>query len=437
MSDTKIVPQVLMLHWAGADWQLIQPLLDGGKLPNLNSIVEQGMMGKLMSLTPSVAPLLTMSLATGQYGDRHNILAYAQCEDNDMGIRPINSTDIKSSPLWQQVNDAGKKALAVGWPASQPATVFDGVVVSDDFAKAKGNSFDDWPLKSHCVSDVSLLETMADLRLHPSEISVEQILSFIPDGANIDQETDERLPLLVAALSRVTCIHGAATWLAEQNDWDLLMVHFDFLESICNSFLQYCAPRMSHVSEQDCKLYGEVVAGAYQFMDLLLGRYMALIGDNTVIMLASNHGYLAGELRVSPKPQQNISDHGRHFREFGLFACSGPGIHPDQLVFGATLLDVAPTVLAILGLPVNSAMPGVVLDKLFDYPISLEHQPYPDFDGNARAPVERAAYPELSIIHEWIALGYLPTPSCESTLDPELMAENVEIRRLNNLAKVK
>ena len=437
MSNSENPPKVLMLHWAGADWQIIQPLLDAGKLPSLNSLISEGMMGKLMSPSPMLSPILNASLMTGQYGDTHNILTYAQSNDSETGIRPVDSRDLQASPLWQLVNGSGKKAAAVGWPCSQPATVFDGIVVSDDFARAKGNDFTTWPLKPHSVSDPSLNGIMTDLRLHPSEVSAEQLLPFIPNAGKIDQETDERLPLLVAALSRVTSIHGAATWLAEQNDWDLLMVHFDFLETVCDAFVQYCAPRMAHVSELDTELYGEVVNGAYQFMDLLLGRYLALISNETIVMLVSNHGYLSGELRLTPNRQKNTSSLSRHFREFGVFACRGPGVNADQLIFGASLLDIAPTVLTMLDLPVDTKMPGEVLSKLFVKPVTQECQLYPDYDGMALALTEAEAYPDFSLIVEWISLGYLATPCSASKLDPELMAENVDIRRLNNLAKVK
>ena len=38
-------------------------------------------------------------------------------------------------------------------------------------------------------------------------------------------------------------------------------------------------------------------------------------------------------------------------RDLGVFAMYGPGIKQDKLVFGTTLLDIAPTVLTLFGLP--------------------------------------------------------------------------------------
>ena len=48
---------------------------------------------------------------------------------------------------------------------------------------------------------------------------------------------------------------------------------------------------MGHVTTHDFAIYRDVVDGAYQFMDLLLGRYLALLGarsgDETHVMLVA------------------------------------------------------------------------------------------------------------------------------------------------------
>jgi hypothetical protein len=52
----------------------------------------------------------------------------------------------------------------------------------------------------------------------------------------------------------------------------------------------------------------------------------------------------------------------------GAFCIAGPGIQHDELVYGATLLDVVPTVLALFGLPAAEDMPGRVLAEVFEQP---------------------------------------------------------------------
>jgi tetratricopeptide (TPR) repeat protein len=436
MSKAATVPKLLLLGWAGADWRIIQPLLDAGRMPHLESLILDGVMGKLLSLEPMVPPALWASIATGRRADAHGILGRIMPGPDRFGVRPVASTDLQLPPLWQIVNNAGRSAAAVGWPATHPATVFDGLVVSDAFAEARGADFDGWPLRPHAVSDPGLQETMADLRLHPTEVTAETVLPFIPGAKRIDQETDERLALLVASLARTASIHAAGTWIAAHREWDLLAVHFDLIERLSAAFMQYRAPRMPHVTETDFALYREVVDGAYQFMDLMLGRYLELIEPETHVLLVSAHGFLTDHLRPPPAAKLQGDRTTRLYRELGILVLRGPRIKQDELVFGATLLDLAPTALTLLGLPVSRELEGRVLTQAFENPAPPETVPaYPALDFQARAPGEwdRDGDWAAGRIVELVALGYLPAPPG----DPTEAAEQATIQRLDNLAKVR
>ncbi len=48
-------------------------------------------------------------------------------------------------------------------------------------------------------------------------------------------------------------------------------------------------------------------------------------------------------------------------RDFGVFAISGPGIKKDELLHGASVLDITPTILTLYALPVGADMDGKVL----------------------------------------------------------------------------
>lgn len=431
MSKKNSPSKLLLLGWAGADWRVIQPLLDKGRMPHLESIINQGVMGKVFALPPSEPPGQWTTIATGQNADGHGILGQAMPDQEGFGIRPVDSTDMTAAPLWQILNRAGLPAAVVGWPVTHPATVFDGLIVSDAFAEARGNNFDEWPLRTDCVSDPNLRAKMSELRLHPAEITAQQVLPFIPEAARIDQETDERLPLLVASLARTASIHAAGTWIAENNKWGFLAVHFDLIERLSSAFMQYGSPRMSHISDRDFEIYQHVVDGAYQFMDMMLGRYLGLTDPSTHLMIVSDHGFLTDHLRPGPVKKGNETNK-KLYREFGVFILNGPGIKQDELVFGATLLDIAPTVLSLLGLPVSREMEGRVLVQAFEKEITPEYvDAYP-----ATIPDPR----DLKIDKDWIAgritelntLGYITSLAS----DPEETSEKVTIERLLNLSLV-
>ncbi len=52
-------------------------------------------------------------------------------------------------------------------------------------------------------------------------------------------------------------------------------------------------------------------------------------------------------------------------REFGILAMKGPGIKVDERIYGASLIDIGPTILTLMGLPIGEDMDGRPLVEAF------------------------------------------------------------------------
>jgi predicted AlkP superfamily phosphohydrolase/phosphomutase len=50
--------RVLLIGWDGADWKLIHPLVDAGKMPHMARFIEEGVIGNLATLYPELSPML-------------------------------------------------------------------------------------------------------------------------------------------------------------------------------------------------------------------------------------------------------------------------------------------------------------------------------------------------------------------------------------------
>ena len=95
--NNKSKKKVLLIGWDAADWQVITPLLDQGKMPNLQKLVEQGTMGNLATLYPDLSPMLWTSIATGKYPFKHGICGFTEPDPHGNGIRPITNLSRSSS----------------------------------------------------------------------------------------------------------------------------------------------------------------------------------------------------------------------------------------------------------------------------------------------------------------------------------------------------
>src|SRR6202022_2238737 len=114
---------------------------------------------------------------------------------------------------------------------------------------------------------------------------------FIPQAKTIDQKEDRRLWVAAVLLAELVNMHAAATWVMENEPWDFMAICDTSIDHFCHGFMHYHPPRMEHVPEQDFSLYKGVVNGCYRFHDMLLGRLLELAGEDTTVLLCSDHGY--------------------------------------------------------------------------------------------------------------------------------------------------
>ncbi|MBT7310654.1 hypothetical protein HN843_02755, partial [bacterium] len=69
-SDGKLV----VIGFDSADWQVIDPLISAGEMPNFKSFTDQGASGTLMSFVPMIkSPRIWASIATGVHPRDHGI----------------------------------------------------------------------------------------------------------------------------------------------------------------------------------------------------------------------------------------------------------------------------------------------------------------------------------------------------------------------------
>ncbi len=433
--SNRLAERVLLLGWDAADWKIIQPLLDAGLMPNLERMISAGVMGKLLSLQPMYSPMLWNSIATGKRADKHGVHGFIE-PDPLGGVRPVTSTSRRCKALWNILTQAGLHAHVLGWFASHPAEPINGICVTNQFGSARGIAPGaPWPLPPETVHPPRLTETFMELRVHPSSLAVEDFLPFIPEARSIDQTKDSRLGIAAHMLSECASMHAAATWVMENEPWDFIAICDTSIDHICHQFMHYHPPRMAHIPEADFELYKKVVDGIYCFHDMLLGRLLELAGEDTTVILCSDHGYYSDNLRPLLTPAEAAGPAVWH-RPYGILAMKGPGIRADEWIFGPpTLLDITPTVLSILGLPIGADMDGKPLMEAFEKRFEVALIPsWEAIEGEAGMhPPDRQNDPAANraLLQQMIALGYIEKPEA----DAEKAAEKAQREGRYNVAQ--
>lgn len=406
--------RVLLIGWDAGDWQIARPLMDAGLMPTLTSMVGGGVWGNLASLEPILSPMLWNSIATGKHADQHGICGFTEPLPDESGIRPVSSRSRRCKALWNILSQNQLRSHVVGWYASHPAEPIRGTMVSNQFEQAVGPLGEPWPIPEGSVHPPSERERLGDLRVHPGEIDAGAILPFVPRAAEANASQRERIGTLRSILAQTSSIHNVATDLLAKDDWDFAAVYYEGIDRLGHAFMEFHPPRMESIDPSDFRLFSQVMIGAYRFHDMMLEVLLKLAGEDTTVLLLSDHGYHNNHLRPDPATAGPVSWH----RPIGMMAMQGPGIRRGGRVFGAGLLDTTPTVLRALGLPVGSDMAGRAWAEAWETPLKphriLTWETVEGDDGRHPGDVEEDPVAARAAMQQLVELGYIDPPNADT-----------------------
>ena len=344
--------RVAIIGVDGCDWEKLGPLVEAGRLPNFQRLMERGAYGPLMSEPPLISPRIWTTIATGKTAEKHGISDFV----NEAGV-PVNATMRSASTVWEIVSGFGLPVGVTGWYVTWPVEEVNGFILSDR-------------LHSLLRGPVQMLQSAGG---RPTNERLESFGKFTFDAGykHYDHEelryqqnriVDEPLRwgyLRDAIYSRMS------TTLTPSYRPALSAVYLRGVDFVQHFFWQYSDPvSFGGVPDADIESYGEVIDNYYVYTDRLLGRLMESLGDDINVMIVSDHGFKA---RLDPDPRRPQLT-GTHDIA-GVFIAAGPAVDPVGRIEGATIFDVTPTALVLLGLPVADDMDGRALTEI----ISADH----------------------------------------------------------------
>ncbi|NQX85001.1 MAG: alkaline phosphatase family protein [Flavobacteriaceae bacterium] len=429
-------PKVLLIGWDAADWKLIGPLLAKGQMPSLKRLIDTGVYGNMSTLNPPYSPMLWTSVATGKMPDKHGILGFIEPTPDMKSIRPVTVSSRETRALWNIFHNQGLKSNLISWWPSFPAEPINGVVVTDKFQKLKKEQKHPPPLSEASVWPKSIKDTLDALRIGGSDITENHILPFIPNAHRIDQKSSKFLMSFTKILAENVNTHAAATHTLRTTNWDFTAIYYDLIDHMCHAFMKFHPPKLGGIPEHLFDIYNEVILNTYKFQDMMLGRTLDLIDDDTTVIVMSDHGYESGHKRILKMPKYPAAPALEH-RQFGIFVASGPGIKRNEKVFGLGLIDVTPTILHMFNLPIGKDMDGKIALDIFETPKAPDYIDSwdlvkGDFGEAIKDPHNDDTRSDSAALEQLIALGYIEKP--DEDLGVTVRKTQCDIK--HNLARV-
>ena len=404
--------RILVIGLDAYDWDIADPLLASGRLPVLRGLVERGTRARLQTIPPVLSPVVWTSMATSRHPQDHGILDFLGTDAQGNAV-PVTSNLRKVKAFWNVLGDAGVDTGVVGWWATWPAEPVRGFMVSDRVAyQLFGLDAAALPSPGK-VYPSSLWPDVERLIVRPRDVSQDELREFLsPSPRPPDAQDRELMEQFSGVLAQSRTYAAVGLHLHETRKPRVGAYYFEAPDTACHLFMRYAPPPLPEIDRARQQRYQAVVDRTYELHDRILGRFLELADEKTVVLVVSDHGFRSGAARPTKDSRVETPNAADWHERMGVLVAAGPGIVAGKELAEASILDVFPTMLALLGMPVADDLAGRVLTEALTPEFQAAHpvRRVPTFEtGEAR---EEAAFAEASpedraILEQLVAIGYV------------------------------
>ena len=354
-------PSVLVLGLDGAGWNVLDPLIEAGYLPQLGKLVAASARAGLdcAPAHPSTAcfcPPVWLSISTGVPYDRHHIVFVTDT------VRERHAKTV-----WDVLHANGGTSTAIAWRNTwPPEESLDYVLTEEGLDWAAELRFQRFP------PDRTLRMDRAESRAKPQDLF---------ESLGLAPYTGERPNVnAMEARDRVSMAGLLALAQRDRTDLTLILLHapdkiahlrWDSVQPTPDAPFDAAALLAQAKAWRDAPPASrpQSVASPYLEIDAWLGELLARVHYDYVV-IASDHAMTRGN-----DPRQLPGQHGPIYpaAHEGVFAISGPGVRAGERLSGVDVFDLAPTLAWLLELPVAQDLPGHVLQDAFEAEFTATH----------------------------------------------------------------
>jgi predicted AlkP superfamily phosphohydrolase/phosphomutase len=390
LQDVPLARKVTLVGIEGASMSYVLPAVAEGKLPNFARLIESGASGPLRTLYPTESLAIWTSIATGKLPRQHGLKGFYRYRfpgvETYFNIRPrgldfrsldrvglvqrsVSTSALrKTQPFWSILSGFGVDVGVVRWWGSYPADEVRGFVVSEYLHRQVRETPE--PPLPHLTHPEELFSRMSADVILPDSIDETMLAQFVDTSVPLENDDFPWKEELTRALADDMTYRTIGSRLREEYQPEVFAIYFFGLDVIGHYFTRYQKPEsFGDVSDAEIRRYGRVVESYYRYLDSILGEYMQKRAENETIVILSGHGMEEISLARRILAPLSGSPHLSGIHEDapdGLLVLNGPGIASGRKLTGASVVDVAPTLLYLMGLPLGRDMDGSLLTDVLD-----------------------------------------------------------------------
>ena len=379
--------RVYMILLDGASLEVIAPNTAGGRFPNFGRLLDGGAVMHLATLRPTQPAPVWTAVATGKLPYKTSVYSAGRYvvpgSEQPLDLLPdfcfaqalvrlglieeqgLASDAVRARPIWELLSGYGITAGVIDWPLTYPAHGVNGYLISDEFLHR---------------DPASVIASIGDLPLaYPPEAADQARvarLSATRDAASIafaaQPASGTQLREGQVMPANALAADAAAEQIGESfgglRPVQFTAIRYPGIDAVGHYYMRYAVPRaFGDVSDEERLRHGRVLEQYYAYLDGIVGRAMASLGPDDLLLVVSGFGMepLSLGKRVLERVIGDPELSGSHERApDGFVMAYGRHVAKGNLL-RASVVDIAPTVLYYFGLPIARDLDGFARTDIF------------------------------------------------------------------------
>ncbi len=261
--------RVFVLGVDGAPLPLVRRWAQEGHLPTFQRLLSEGAYGNLESVFPPLTAPAWTSFLTGRNPGKHGVGDWYVTTPGSYRLRPVDSTQIRSSTIWNEVGEGGKKSVCLGLPMNYPLPDVDGIIVAGLESPGGGCAAFPESVEAEVLRVAPDFRTRLREAYRPgrSEAVVKDLLSLVDIQCQLAQ-------------------HFLRT-----AEWDLFVVQQQAPDWAMHFFWHCMDPEHPRYTAAEARRYGDSILSVFKRIDQGFAKIMESLPPDTDVIVLSDHGF--------------------------------------------------------------------------------------------------------------------------------------------------
>jgi predicted AlkP superfamily phosphohydrolase/phosphomutase len=264
------MPRVLLIGWDGADWRILEPLLEQGALPNLQALIDRGQKDVLRSTVPTHSWAAWPSFLTGVDPADHGVYDILETVPGTHKQYPVTYKSIKERTFVEDLSAAGKVGVYADVPLLFPPPEINGKIAAGGVLP-KGRTY----------------TQPADL---PEQLE-KAGAPWVINGMSWTTYRNRAEPYLDEALEITGKRIRASEWLMDNTDWDLTASVWVSVDRTQHALSNYIAPDHPDYAKNHSTRMGLKVRDVFAQLDDAIGSFVSRTREDDIVLFISDHGF--------------------------------------------------------------------------------------------------------------------------------------------------